>query len=394
MDMSSKRPISRHHRDKEQAPRRLRSTCDRCTMLKVRCDKKKPRCERCESVQQHCVYGPYRWKGRSTETPATLSSSYTRARRQPPSTAVDDCDQSIAQKAQVARRVLPAGPVNSLSDLALSPELESLSFDFPSELDGVHIGIGDDDCKILSPRPAPLNYFGMTTDSPPGQLGVKPVAPFRGNESQPPPDAGMSEAYFSSPDSWTSGNICTCASLAFDILQEIYRAETTCRLARGSGLPSNDHILKINRTAAQNLEYLLSRACVGCLEDTSIPFLVLATMSKVLSWYGAVFDRINRHSPAKNPVHLMESGPVTPIYFGDFELDIATEQRITAQVLLFELGYTSKVLALMRESAPARMREPIGSLLGAVLDFLSSTLNNLTTKVDEFCTSKLTFTVY
>ncbi|EIT81857.1 zinc finger transcription factor [Aspergillus oryzae 100-8] len=347
---------------------RLRSTCDRCTVLKVRCDKKKPRCERCESVQQHCVYGPYRWKGRSTPTQAAITSSDIRTGRQVPFNGVEGFNQSTVQDIQVAERILPDGPMHSLTDLSLFPGLEPVSFDFHGELDGIL----------------------------PGQLEIKSLASLRGSESHHPLEAGMSESYFSSPDSSASKNACPCASSAFNILQEMYRAEATCRLERGSGLPSNDHILKINRTAAQNLDLFLSRDCTDCLEDTNIPLLIVTTMSKAISWYRAVFDRIDQYSPTKSPINLMEPLPVTPIYFGDFELDIVAEHRITAQVLLCELGYYSKILSLIRESALGRTRdgrEPIGAFLGAVSHFLSTTLNDLTSKVDDFCTSKPSFTV-
>ncbi|KAE8140269.1 hypothetical protein BDV38DRAFT_27988 [Aspergillus pseudotamarii] len=396
MEMFSKGQINRQHTDKSQAPRRLRSTCDRCTMLKVRCDKKKPRCERCESVQQHCVYGPYRWKGRSTATQAPLSSSYIRTGRQVPFKAVEGFDQSTARDLQVTEHMIPEGPVSSLPEFSLFPGLERVSFDFHGQLNAMYLGKDDNDRNGLSARPALLDYFGPTTNSLSGQVDIKSLACLGGSESHPLQEAGESESYFSSPDSWISRSICPCGSLAFNILQEMYRAEDTCRLERGSRLPSNDHILKINRTAAQSLEQLLSRDCTDCREDSNMPFLIVTTMSKVLSWYQAVFDRINQQSPTKSPVNLMEPLPATPIYFGDFELDTVAEQRITAQVLLCELGYVSKLLTMIRESALGRLhneREPMGTLLGAVSHFLLSTLNDLTSKVDEFCTSKQSFLV-
>ncbi|KAE8157899.1 hypothetical protein BDV40DRAFT_292281 [Aspergillus tamarii] len=394
--MSSKGPINRQHTDKPQAPKRLRSTCDRCTMLKVRCDKKKPRCERCESVQQHCVYGPYRWKGRSATAQAPLSSSYTGGGRQVPCKAVESFGQSTARDLQLTEHMMSGGPVSSFSDFSAFPGLERVSFDFHGELNGIYLGIDNNDRNGIFARPALLDYYGPVTNSAPGQVEMKSLASLGGSESHPLPDGGVSEFYFSSPDSWTSRNVCSCGSLAFNILQEMYRAEDTCRLERGAGLPSNDHILKINRIAAQSLERLVSRDCTDCLEDSNVLFLIVTTMSKVLSWYRAVFDRIDQHSPAKSPVDLMEPLPATPIYFGDFELDTVAEQRMTAQILLCELGYVSKLQTLIRESALGRMhneREPIGSLLGAVSHFLSSTLNDLTSNVDKFCTSKQPFSI-
>jgi hypothetical protein len=43
---------------------KLRQTCDLCSEAKVKCDKKQPRCGRCERLSYECVYGPARRIGR------------------------------------------------------------------------------------------------------------------------------------------------------------------------------------------------------------------------------------------------------------------------------------------------------------------------------------------
>lgn len=71
---------------------KLRSTCDRCTALKVRCKKQKPACERCDNFGLKCVYSPYRWKGRPSSTrdatalspAATVTSNPLGATSSPP----------------------------------------------------------------------------------------------------------------------------------------------------------------------------------------------------------------------------------------------------------------------------------------------------------------------
>jgi hypothetical protein len=43
---------------------KLRQTCDLCSEAKVKCDKKQPRCGRCERLSYECVYSPARRIGR------------------------------------------------------------------------------------------------------------------------------------------------------------------------------------------------------------------------------------------------------------------------------------------------------------------------------------------
>ncbi|KAE8354550.1 hypothetical protein BDV28DRAFT_147007 [Aspergillus coremiiformis] len=282
-----------------------------------------------------------------------------------------------------------------MSDCSLFSGLETLSFDVQGDLDGIYIGLSDDDSKALAGPSARGEYLGAATDNvshlPETQTSASPS----GHEPHPMLDTGMSESSFSSPDSWTTRNMCPCATLAFSILQSMYRDEFTYRMERGCDLPSSDLILKINRAAVQSLHQLLSRDCPECFRDTTIRFLIVTIISKVLSWYRAVFDRLVHQSPAKSPIDLAELSSVTPIHFGDFELDMVAEQRITAQLLLCELDNVHKVLSLMRHSALGRTHNgpDVGdTLVGVVCQFLSSAFGDLTSQVDEFCLSKPSFT--
>ena len=47
-----------------QRAQRLKDTCDTCSASKVRCDKQKPNCSRCERLSYHCFYSPASRKGR------------------------------------------------------------------------------------------------------------------------------------------------------------------------------------------------------------------------------------------------------------------------------------------------------------------------------------------
>ncbi|KAB8239544.1 uncharacterized protein BDW43DRAFT_295948 [Aspergillus alliaceus] len=394
MEGLSRGPINRQHSDKPQVPKRLRSTCDRCTMLKVRCDKKKPRCERCESVQQPCVYGPYRWKGRSTRSHTGLNKSYIRSSGPVPRGAVESFRQAATQSTPAGETMISEGAVNALSDLPLFPALDTLSFDFQDEIEGIYIGLTDDDGNDLTSAPSVGDFMGPGADHVSHHIETGRLAVLSGSEPHPMLDSGISDSHFSSPGSWASRNVCPCASLTFGVLHEMYRAETTCGIETSSYLPSSDHILKINRAAVKKIHEVLSRQCTECHGYHSILLLVVAIMSKILSWYQTVFNRIIQYSPAKSPGDQVEPAFVTPIQFGDFELDMNAEQRITAQFLLCELEQINKVLALIKDSPPRTAqdgRDSMNTFVGAVCQFLSSNLTDLISNVDGFCVSRPSF---
>ncbi|KAK1994718.1 hypothetical protein LX36DRAFT_660302 [Colletotrichum falcatum] len=59
MDSASTSP---YHMDASN--RRLRNSCDCCTQLKLKCDQKKPSCNRCIQRRRNCVYSQVRKAGR------------------------------------------------------------------------------------------------------------------------------------------------------------------------------------------------------------------------------------------------------------------------------------------------------------------------------------------
>jgi hypothetical protein len=286
----------------------------------------------------------------------------------------------------------PESPVNAFPDFPLFPELESFTFDFQGQLDGICIGFSDDDGRDLADDTSGMAaYMGTVSDSISHANESQLAASRLGSETHAVIDSGRSGSYFSSPMPQALRGPCLCFGRVFSILQEMYRAESTCQIESGSGLPSSDQILKTNRTTVQSLVKLLSSDCASCFGDTSMLFLVATVISKALSWYKVVFNRIAQSLPAKSSVDIERPTTVTPIHFGDFKLDFVAEQRISAQFLLCELQSVQKLLGCLGESALCRIhngREPMDSLIEAACQFLSSTMTNLTSKVDGFCVSK------
>lgn len=61
------------------SPEKLRSTCNQCALSKVRCNKRKPICQRCETHDFECVYDRSRRRGkpRSSQQQRSLEGPYT-----------------------------------------------------------------------------------------------------------------------------------------------------------------------------------------------------------------------------------------------------------------------------------------------------------------------------
>jgi hypothetical protein len=54
---------------------KLRSTCNLCALSKVRCNKRKPTCQRCETHDFECVYGRSRQRGKPRSSQQHLQRS-------------------------------------------------------------------------------------------------------------------------------------------------------------------------------------------------------------------------------------------------------------------------------------------------------------------------------
>ncbi|KAE8150927.1 hypothetical protein BDV25DRAFT_129181 [Aspergillus avenaceus] len=373
-------------KDRPHSPKRLRSTCDRCTTLKVRCDKKKPYCERCESTQHRCVYGPYRWKGRQPATHDFASKTYGHPTELTKSAKVSKpSPQHTASTAQMSTGLWPVAHPNILSNYALFSEMKALPVELHDEIDDFPAGLGGELGQSISPLPLGMES-SSGPDRTPSQETSNYMSSLPGSDTLSVLETSPSLSYMSSPESRTPDVACYCATLAFSTLHDMHHAEFAFRMENNSGLLSRDHIFKMNRTAVQNLNQLLSQHCIVCLSDHSVLFLITAIGSKVLSWYQILFSRISRHPPDARLMHPLGTGSVAPVYFGDLELDGVTEQRITAQFLLCELQSLSKVFELNGE-------ESMGTVLSTTCSFLFSTLNNLASTIDLFCVSKPSVTL-
>lgn len=407
-------------------------------MLKVRCDKQKPRCERCEAANGSCVYGPYRWKGRpaaSTTSRISISDRSTKsttpietstvimAARSGSSSPIDGWDQTVTVGSLALESQYFAPPMN-FQDARMELHWEDM---MPSanaaEIDGYSARYMELDQDTTGKNSAD-DDSGIVWNGSSG--GRKTASSLPGDTA--PSSSGTSnrsDSPYSSQGTGGASTRCRCSSLVFNLLQDMYHAESPCRLRTTPGnesknsdngdraiipisLPRPDRIIKINHAAVQHMEQLLSCDCAACADDPTLLFLVTALSSKLLAWYRAVFSKVAQQQ-SQSPLELdpglgigmiPEEGDllglssILAVQVGDFHLDFGSEQRLKAQFLLCEVQRLGQVLDLLGARAISRVPQHDASAeaskklpISAVHQFLAVSLDQLTLVMKEYCVS-------
>ncbi|KAL2862527.1 uncharacterized protein BJX67DRAFT_385549 [Aspergillus lucknowensis] len=345
-------------------PLRLRSTCDRCAALKVRCDKGKPRCERCHASGSQCTYRPYRWKTRASSQSNSTKAGHLPGIPYPERSAPGASEVNITAEDSAA--AFP--PFSGASGCALAAP--------PISTDS---GFADFDFSSAIPDDIPNEL------SEPSSM----IPPLFARSNQGIFDMSTPETEQDSFTPGTAANLisCSCADTALSIVSELYRGA----LYETPGPPTNQ-ILNVNRGVIRKLEQLLV-GCQGqcaCPNDPGLLCILASIISKSLDWYTVVFNGI---SQSRNADSRPESLQSVPIRFGTFELSTEEARRMEAQFLLCELQSIRRVLSLLAKHAASRCHGGSGRGIGPLVDpvhgFLSSALDKLMASVNSFCVFRL-----
>ncbi|KAI1772349.1 hypothetical protein F4818DRAFT_170045 [Hypoxylon cercidicola] len=389
---------------------KLRSSCDRCTALKIRCDKQRPTCERCRLAagRPACVYSPYRWKGR----PATHNNNNSKE----DSGAIDPTETELP----------PANDGGALStlleddapfddalcdvDLATSPWHLDLHL---STAPSSHEIILSQSQSCNAPRRHPRIASSTSTT---------PTHPWSSAEStswEPVSvsvDSDMSSGVSSTlpPNkSATTAIAQGCLAMALSIFDtlRLVPSKQPCRYQtadanRAVYEPSRSsaiaHIptgqaLKSARSAVQTLGQILSRQCTTCATDGGLGCLLFTIGSDILGIYWAVFEGVRQpshHDHHENGVAGEENNSIfAPMQlFGGFNVDTVTSQRLNAQLVVHELKGFSKFLGKLeeREEVIAAQGNSAIATTGfgirvALHRHLSRSLADLMAEIDRFC---------
>ncbi|KAL3476353.1 hypothetical protein BJX99DRAFT_227967 [Aspergillus californicus] len=360
--------------DSANGPVKLRSTCDRCATLKVRCDKGKPCCERCQASRGECTYRPYRWKTKVSFNPLSRAHSGRPAVRiQPGHISYSQHSAIRASEANItsddtgttfsgfSAACAPTAPASTSNDFGQNPYNSSSLPDF-SHLD-FSTTIPDDVLTELSEPSSTmssllassnLGMFDMTTPETEGDF-------------LPPGPAA---------------NSCSCVDMTLSIAEELYRGALCTPTGNDNvfSSPSSALILKVNRAVVRKLDPLLVQGQCSCSHDPGLIFMLVSIISKTLDWYRLVFNELSQPT---NPDAVPETGQ-----FGEFKLNSEEQRRMEAQFLLCELQSLRRVLRNAADRYHGGLRE-IDPLVDPLYECLSSVLDKLMANVNSICVFKL-----
>ncbi|KEY72230.1 hypothetical protein S7711_00229 [Stachybotrys chartarum IBT 7711] len=357
---------------------KLRTTCDRCTALKVRCNKERPACERCESMGLHCAYSPFRWRGR----PSTNSNSNNINVNTDDNTSAINPDNS---NQPISSLTSSPGATTATEDAVTRPStLASTNGDVFLDGHSLFNNTFNASALYLSSDASwgALNTLDATLGSS-DNIALEPSddsAPYAHNTRRSP--LILREQPLLSDESGSY----TCINLALHALCRLQRMvpsdSLNCRgdssravghlmdvdvilnddLARETDTDgkssrgiSTDQAMKANRAAMQTMNQILSRNCgASCLTNPDLALLLCTIGARMLARYQDIFNCIRHYSPRRQQQqqhhhhHSLESSSellyFKPVEFVDFKIDLATSRRMNFELLLYEVKSLAQFL--------------------------------------------------
>ena len=363
----------------------LRSSCDACSLCKIKCDKIRPQCGRCQAASMHCVYGISRKHGKSRigkqhrrhQSGSTIShpasNSSTSVERggnscvsgegisggdivdlisaPSPSTAVE----SRAFQGSLPQDLRQSSTANSALDFADSLHADVMDLSGTTSNDRQHYGSFDMDV-LGSNEPGGLSYLNSPKNMPFSQFLISPRASFA--------QYGRHNAGFGGESRSEHGSLPahSCYTLAKSTLDDLH-----CDLDHGKGSTSSgtldltppltsstsisslsfDRVLCKTRSAVRNANQL--RRC-KCSNDPYLALLSAAILSKALVWYqvlaGMKRPMVSVESPSELSRHEARSPDFArfPHAIGDFDLEQEDRESLARQLLLKEVQKLSSIL--------------------------------------------------
>ncbi|KFA69539.1 hypothetical protein S40285_07283 [Stachybotrys chlorohalonatus IBT 40285] len=375
---------------------KLRTTCDRCTALKVRCNKERPACERCETMGLHCAYSPFRWRGRPS-TNSNSNSNNINVNTDDNASAInsDNSNQPISSLTS------SPGTTTATEDVVTRPStLASTNGDV--FLDGNSLFNNNFDASTLylssDASWGTLNTLDATLGSS-DNIALEPTddsAPYTQNTRRSPLILREQPLLSDENGSYTCINLALHAlcrlqrmvpsdsfncrgdsSRALDhlmdvdvILNDDLARDNDTNSKRSRGI-STDQAMKANRAAMQTMNQILSRNCgAGCLTNPDLGLLLCTIGARMLARYQDIFNCIRHYSPRRQQQqqhhhhHPLESSSellyFKPVEFVDFKIDLATSRRMNFELLLYEVKSLAQFLDALRNQG----EEPISKRAG------------------------------
>ncbi|KAI4121680.1 MAG: hypothetical protein LQ338_006229 [Usnochroma carphineum] len=257
-------------------PQKVKDTCDMCSASKVRCDKKKPICSRCERLGYPCFYSPAR-RIRKPHASPSISSS----RDEPEAGAVEQ------------RRQLQA--TNMLNDGIITAESNTLE-----DATGAFTRKESDAGGPFRASDLELSLFPRPQTTAPPQKNSD-------NESSRSRTVDATRSSSSCPRSLVSTNPgADCATSAMDLLQDLHKTSSDNLALATSDPESKVGALNVALDAAStSIRRVSNILSCSCSKKPDIGLLTAAVCAALLDIY-EIF--LHHSARSKNPARLSSIG--------------------------------------------------------------------------------------
>ncbi|KAH7303829.1 hypothetical protein B0I35DRAFT_446075 [Stachybotrys elegans] len=418
---------------------KLRSSCDQCTSLKIRCGKQKPACERCGSLGLACHYSPYRWKGRPSSSTSLavmavpLSPAYmpmpASSQVQPPTPGALPTPNNTRHSSTPHSHSPPSASTINAGTAKHSASRESpfstLDLFFDANFDVVtptdlYEPQWESNSTLVASQ---CNFQGPPID--PSTTVLDGFTPSHGDETRVPRRLSSVSVPTTTPatdmqvlSSQSSAIAHRCVALVLDTLHALHATpldsspvDNEAAKSPSSGTATTrslttEQAIRINRHTIQTLIQMLARSCERCASDPSMDLLLYTVCARILSRYQSIFDSISQeHLPhSSTPFPATERLQFNPIEFGELPIDLPAARSLNAQLLVHELKNLAKLQGLITgrgsnalfqnryqsrgesiDAAPRNSASPYWTVQDSFYQLLTTSIEALIKQIDTFC---------
>lgn len=396
MDGAHPKPAQRTTPGRNCCPpaQKLKDSCDLCSASKVRCNKQKPSCGRCDKLGYHCFYSPARRGGRPyrprTNQPdgaaaessgrqpqasrsgdesigSHSESSSSREQHNPP--RHEERGESVDKQHQQSDNIFNIDAV--LMHLRGSRMSQSAQADCSQSNHDLFKGPSQD-ASQQTPTPLPDKPNSSQTTSKPSE--PLPRISTYGGEKNPalnPPDSD-------------------CATVAMDLLQQLDTTSTRLQSGAAAGNQISAQTVGAAMQAVTTAFRRLSTILIcPCSERSDIGLLAAAVCVTILDVHGIIITNSTRPKDDPSPTLLEDAAQWDRMDVD--RMDVCTkcfqdrpEDEVTTMRVLGELPKVSKVvLQFAKRYSERDGEESSPDFLPALAAFLRSRLQAITNEATD-----------
>jgi Fungal Zn(2)-Cys(6) binuclear cluster domain/Aflatoxin regulatory protein len=376
---------------------KLKDSCNKCSASKVRCNKEKPTCGRCDKLGYPCFYSPARRVGRPYRPRTTTSETH------PNGAAAAAAEPPVRQPRMnrfVDESVRLHSKFPSLGELHISPGHGEPGESVAQQHQESN-NISNKDAVSMHVRDSPMSQSGQVGCPPaehdffqgqsPGASAKNPI-PLLDKLNPSPTTSSTSEhvsgnsTHGREKNTGSNASESDCATVAMDMLQQIdmTSAKLQYEATVGSQIDAQTLGAAIHTvtTAFRRLPTIL---ICPCSERSDVGLLAAAVCVTILDVHGIIISNSTRTKDQPSPP-LLEDAPqwgrmdVCTEYFQD-----RPEEEVTTMRVLAELAKVAKVVLQFTKRYSDRDAEECSpDFLRALATLLRSRLKSITNEATDW----------